>query len=141
LLHGVCDGREPAGNPAASLATQMGNSNRQEMTMTTVKETKAGHAVSATEVTLSQHAPSIAQTIDQVRAQMPGWQDGVPLSGMPATGIHNGAETVSQRAGSAGNNGADPTHGGTESSLDLNAINDGLSALLAHAPLTDKDPT
>src|SRR5689334_14411089 len=110
---------------------------KQETKMIT-KQTERVHLAN---VTLAQNTPSVAQTIDQVRAEMPGGLGASVQSGLPSTGIQTGAETVNQRAGSAGSNGSDPTHGGTESSFELNALNGGLSALLAREPLTPNDPT
>src|SRR5690348_13248281 len=92
----------------------------KEMAMITTKQTERVHLAN---VTLAENTPSVAQTIDQVRAEMPGGPGASVESGLPNTGIQTGAETVNQRAGSAGNNGSDPTHGGTESSFDLNALN------------------
>jgi hypothetical protein len=110
--------------------------------MTTIhKDTVTAHAISATNVTISQHTPSIAQTISDVQAQMPGGPGGAMQSGLPSTGIHPGAETVTSRAGSPGNGGSDPTLDGNASSLDLYAINGGVAALLGHDPMSEQDPS
>jgi hypothetical protein len=109
--------------------------------MTIKKDTATAHVNPAANVTISQHAPSIAQTISQVQAEMPGGPAGGMQSGLPSAGLHPGAEVVGSRAGEAGNGATDPTQAGSTSSLDLNTLNSGIASLVSHDPMSNQDPT